>query len=179
MGNPATIPGGRLVDLDQCFLSVPNFGQVTLNILPDISDSKSVSYNDEPAIGRSTPIKTYAFSDNRTLSIVFYFIVLEQEDVLKNLDKIAAIQSCAYPRRGQATPYRPPPVCKFKCGKLTWDGFGNEVCVVLKNYDIKYNKEYPWDVDTYLPYYVEMGTTWDVVYDSDRLPGSENILELS
>jgi hypothetical protein len=177
----ATVPGGKLVDLKDCFLSVPGFGEITLNILPDISDAKSVTYQDEPAIGRTTPIKTYSYSDNRVINITFYFIVAEQADVFKNLGYIAAIQSCAYPRQaGGGVPYKPPPICKFKCGLLTRNGgFESELCVVLKSYDIKYNKDYPWDVDTYLPYYVEVSTTWDVVYDSASLPGQEQILALS
>jgi len=170
----ATEAGGTLNDLGSCYLDVTGFGKIDLNILPDISDTKSVTYNDEPTIGRTTPIKTYAHSDNRTINVTFYFIVTSKSDIQKNISYIYAIQSAAYPRDG--SPYKPPPVCKFSCGNLIWDGFQNVVCVVLKSYDVKYNKEYPWDESTFLPYYVEMSTTWDVVYDSAQLPGQERIL---
>ena len=180
-GNAATTPGMGLSPLSQCFLNIPGYGQLTLDNLPDISDSKSANYQDEPALGRATPIKTYAHSDNRTLSITFYFFVQTTNDPNNNLAKIKALQSCVYPRIGSgSTPYLPPPIVSFKCGQLITSGTqsGNDgVCLTMKQYDVKYNREYVWDPDTYCPYLVEMSTTWDVVYSSDELPNQLNILQ--
>ena len=59
--------GGTLPN-NQCFIEVGGVtkaggiqGIVYMNTLPDISDSKSASYADESAIGRTMPFKTYQY----------------------------------------------------------------------------------------------------------------------
>ena len=50
-------------------------------VLPDISDTKTASYNDEAVIGRASPLKTYAQSDNRSISMQIHMVVSSPEDV--------------------------------------------------------------------------------------------------
>lgn len=158
---------------------VPRVGnaiKVELNNLPDITDSKSVAYNDEVIIGRSTPLKTFSHSENRSISMQIHLHSLRECDVEKNIAYIRALSSVLYPTDGdKTTPYIPPPVCRMKCGRLFSD---SELCVVLKNMSIKYPTDVVWDERTYLPIKLDIDTTWDVVYSSapGSLPGQARIL---
>ena len=100
----ATIPGGMLKPIDDCYVVIPLMdGEfvITFNNLPDITDAKSASYNDEVVIGRASPIKTYSQSDNRTISMQIHMIVSSPDDIQDNLASLRALQSAAYPRDGQ------------------------------------------------------------------------------
>lgn len=172
----ATDGTGSLQVIQNCFISIPGYKMITFNNLPDISDSKSVAYNDEPVIGRSTPIKTFSHSENRTISLNIHMFTLNQNDVEKNLSDLRALESCAYPRDGNnSVPFIPPVVCTIQCGSLLGT-YG--VCVVMKSYTVKYPTDVPWDEigGTYLPYRLDVETTWDVVYNSQNLPGQDQIL---
>jgi len=167
-----TDSGGRLKPIPDCWVYVG--GQtLTLDNLPDLSDAKSASYNDESVIGRSSPIKTYSNSDNRSISLSVNLFVQEPGDELKNLRTLRRIQSAVYPRAGQATPYAPPQICKIKCGKLLSN---QPLCCVLKDYSVKFPTDVPWDETTLCPYRLEISMTFDVVYSSSTLPGAEQIL---
>jgi hypothetical protein len=150
----------------------PDDDKIYARILPDISDSKSAQYNDEAIIGRSSPFKTYSHSENRTISWTSYFIVTEYRDIRRNLVDLRAIQSVTYPR-DYFQPYAPPPVCSIKCGRILGD---TALCVVLRSYTVKYPTDVSWDEETYLPYKFSVDMSWDVVYQSDNLPGYERIL---
>lgn len=180
----ATIVGGALVPIKDCYIKIPcedcgdsaSGGEfdLTFKVLPEISDQKTVSYNDENVIGRASPLKTYSQSDNRTLSIQIHMVVSEESDVDYNLMAMRAIQSAAYPRKGHnGAPFVPPPICRIRCGKLLSEG--QELCVVLKNYAVKFPTEIAWDEQTLLPYKFDIDTSWDVVYKSADLPGQERI----
>lgn len=173
----ATIIGGALVPIDDCYIIIPIGSEefeIKFKVLPDISDSKTASYNDEQVIGRASPLKTYAQSDNRTLSVQIHMVVSEAGDIEYNLAAMRAIQSAAYPREGEnGAPFVPPPVCRIKCGRLLSEG--RELCVVLKSYSVKFPTEIAWDEDTLLPYKFDIDTSWDVVYKSADLPGQERI----
>lgn len=174
----ATIIGGALVPIEDCYIAIPvgGYGDFTLTfkVLPDISESKTVSYNDEQVIGRASPLKTYAQSDNRTLSVQIHMVVSEESDIEYNLAALRAIQSAAYPREGKnGAPFVPPPVCRIKCGRLLSEG--RELCVVLKSYSVKFPTEIAWDEETFVPYKFDIDTSWDVVYKSADLPGQERI----
>jgi hypothetical protein len=110
-----------------CYIQLPFLkDKLVMKVLPDISDSKSATYNDEPVIGRSFPVKTFSHGDNRTISWTATFITTQRSDVQKNLDAMRAIEAAVYPRTsGGGTPYQPPPICKLKCGKLLAD---DELC---------------------------------------------------
>jgi hypothetical protein len=170
----ATVKYGDLVPVPECTITIED-EEIIMFILPDISDSKGASYNDEPIMGRSFPVKTYSYSENRSISIELHFIALKKEHIERNLRWLRLIQSAVYPRDGQGgAPYRPPPVCQIKCGKLLGD---DGVCVVLKNYSVKFPPDQVWDQETLLPYKFDVSTSWEVVYASSLLPGQEMIAE--
>ena len=178
----ATIPGGTLKPLRECYIMIPDadgeFQKIELTNLPEITDSKSATYNDETIIGRSSPMKTYSQSDNRNISMQLHFVVSAPYEVEQNLAYLRAIQSAVYPRSGTgvSTPFLPPPVCRIKCGNLL--GLGGELCVILKNYSVKFPTEVAWDENSYAPFKFDVETSWDVVYKSSSLPGQEKIYQL-
>src|SRR5690606_13912801 len=120
----ATIPGGDLINLDDCYVYVPGRERIRLHALPDITDSKSASYNDEPIIGRSFPLKTFSHSENRSISMQLHFYVRKRSDIGENIINLRALESAVYPRdssSGANAPFVPPPVCRIKCGGLLAD----------------------------------------------------------
>jgi len=175
----ATIPGGELENISKCYIVVPvrrGALKIELNNLPDITDSKSASYNDEPVIGRSFPLKTFSHSENRTISMQLHFFVVKQTDVVTNLFYLRLLESAVYPREDASSgaPFVPPPVCRIKCGLLLAD---SELCVVLKSYSVKFPTDVAWDSFNFTPYKFDVDTTWEVVYRSEALPGQERIFE--
>ena len=184
----ATLDDGSLVPINDCYIIIPiiknrditqgqNEFKIILDVLPDISDTKSASYSDENIIGRSAPLKTYSNSDNRSITMQLHFIVSKPADVQGNLQKLRAIQSAVYPRDGfESAPFVPPPVCKIKCGNLLCSS--GELCVVLKQYSVKFPTEVAWNENTFTPMKFDVDTTWDVVYASSSLPGQEKIFGL-
>lgn len=179
----ATFTTSSLTPITDCYIDIPGAMRIVLDNLPEISDTKSANYADEIVIGRSSPIKTYSQSDNRTISMQLHFIISKPEDVEENLRKLRAIQSAAYPRNGEGNaPFIPPPVCKIKCGKLLAES--EELCVILKNYSVKFPTEVSWVVSPragastdnfFTPMKFDVDTSWDVVYASSQLPGQEKI----
>jgi hypothetical protein len=179
------VGGGSLLELE-CWIKIPGFqGSATsaddkekifFDNLPDITDSKSAAYNDEPVIGRSTPFKTYSHSENRTISMQIHLFVTKSTDIVNNLRILRAIESAAYPQKGDGnTPFLPPPVCKMQCGKILADF---PLCVVLKSYSVKFPTDVSWfsNGQSYTPAKMDIDTSWDVVYRSDELPGHDSIL---
>ena len=169
---------GALIPIEQCYIFIPNHGPITMNNLPDITDSKSVSYNDEPIIGRSTPLKTFSHSENRTISMQIHLFVTNPDDVSGNIQKIRALESASYTQAPSGgAPFVPPPVCRIKCGALLGD---DEVCVVMKSYSVKFPTDMSWATtgNNFTPFKVDVDTSWDVVYTSDELPGQQRILNI-
>lgn len=175
----ATRIGGALNPIADCYVVIPPSFPVskplTMKVLPDISDSKSATYSDEPVMGRSSPVKTYSHSDNRQIGMTIHMIVSEPGDVEGNLRALRAIQSAVYPRHGMNSPFVPPPVCKIKCGRILAE---EELCVVLRNYNVKFPTEVAWDEATFVPFKFDIETSWEVVYKSSDLPGAERIFQL-
>lgn len=176
----ATIANGDLTDLTDAYIIVPNPSggadfKINLNVLPDISDSKSAVYNNEPIIGRSFPLKTYSHSDDRIISVTIHLIAKKNSDLYTNLLIKRTLESCLYPRsdQTQSVPFKPPPVCKIKMGKLLAD---NELCVIMKSCSVKYPTDVPWDYITYTPWKFDIDTNWEVVYRTSDLPGQEKII---
>jgi hypothetical protein len=190
----ATIKGGPLVPIERCYIIIPcqdcfslrdfagryyknNEFTLVMKVLPDITDSKSASYNDEVVIGRSSPLKTYSQSDNRTISMQIHMVVSEPGDINYNLLALRAIQSATYPQMAyNGAPFVPPPVCRMRCGQLLTEG--EDLCVILKNYSVKFPTEVAWDEATFAPFKFDIETSWDVVYKSADLPGQERIFKL-
>jgi len=166
--------GAKLLPIDDCYISIPGFKSIVMNNLPDISDSKGANYSDENVAGRSSPYKVYGYSNARTISVGIHLYAIEEKDHMENMRKLRAIASCVYPRDGENSgPYKPPPVCKIKCGKLLAD---SELCVILLNYNVKYPIDVAWDAKTYMPFRFDIETQWEVVYSTMDLPGSKRIL---
>lgn len=159
-------------------------GKITFQVLPDVSDSKGASYNDEPIMGRATPLKTYSHSENRSISVGLHLFVLEPADVYINFTIMRLIQSAVYPRTTDTNgaPYLPPVVCQIRIGNLLSDSV---VCAVLKTYSTKFPTDVAWDPQTGLPYKFDIETTWEVVYDAaadpnnplSGLPGQNRIIQ--
>jgi hypothetical protein len=191
MPKATNIGTGKLNQIKDCYILIPitgnsGFGnlpllegtgldavKITFDNLPDISDSKSASYNTEPIIGRSTPLTTYSHSDSRTISITCHFFIPDG-----NFDKyityLRALESATYPRilPSSGAPFVPPVVCSIKCGKLLGD---QPLCCVLQNYNVKFPTDVVWDETTLLPIKFDVDTSWMVVYSSDELPNQDRI----
>lgn len=169
----ATEVGGRLKPIPDCYIKIG--GEVIyFDNLPDLSDSKSASYNDESVIGRAAPIKTYANSDNRSISCAINLFIQAPGDAEKNLRTLRVIQSAVYPRTGGGAPYFPPTVCQIKCGKLLSN---QPLCCVLKDYSVKYPTDVPWDEATLCPYRLEISLSLEAVYAGSSLPNDQLILK--
>lgn len=178
----ATNPNGELKQIDGCELIIPGTGllntttpgKFVFTSLPDMSDQKGVTYNDEAIPGRSLPVKTFGQGENRTIPISTNLYILQPGDEETNLRIVRAIQSAVYPRESaNAQPYYPPPVCKLKCGKLFSK---NYLCVVMKDYNIKFPTDVPWHQSNMCPYRIEISMSFDVVYASSKLPNQEDII---
>jgi hypothetical protein len=170
----ATNHNGKLAVLEKCYVDIPNATKIPINTLPDIGDSKNAVYNADSIIGRASPLHTYHYSDTRMISIQFHFVVQEKEDIQKNLSYLRAIQSASYPRVGDANlPFRPPPICKLRCGNLL--SVESDLCVVLQQYSVRFPTDVAWDPETYCPYKFDVDTSWWVVYSSPALPDQSKI----
>ena len=169
----ATDASGHLKKIPDCWLEIGSF-KLEFNNLPDIGDSKSASYNDESVIGRAAPIKTYSNSDNRSISCSINLFVQDQSDCKRNLRILRNIQSAVYPRTGAGAPYYPPVVCRLKCGQLLSN---NPICVVMKDYNVKFPTDVPWDEETLCPYRMEVSMTFEQVFAGNQLPNQNLILQ--
>lgn len=170
----ASYSGGELAEIKYCYLFVPNYGRIPFHSIPELGDSKSAAYSDEPIIGRAFPIKTYSHSENRTISLQLNLFIRKKQDAYTNLSIKRAIESCLYTRDetvGANAPFVPPPVCRLRFGYLI-----PEICVVCKSYSWKAPTDVPWDEDTLCPYKLSIDTTWDTVYRNNDLPGQGRII---
>lgn len=181
----ATQPKGGLVPISGCYIDISDLGvTIPMYILPDISDSKSVSYPDENGMGRSMPFKSFQNSENRTISWTAHFLItnsssngasgagVSAEDLITWL---RAIEACTYPQDGQnGAPYTPPPICKLKCGRILSES--DEICSIMKSYNVKFDPGVPWDEDSFMPYKLDIDMTFDVIYDQSSLPGASQIM---
>ncbi len=178
----ATTLTGVLVPLDKCTISILNGPTITLNVLPELTDSKQAVYSDATVIGRSFPLKTFSHGDNRNISMTLHLVVCTQSDLAKNIGYLRALESLVYPGTPGGTtlgtasnvPYLPPPIARIQCGKLLADG---PLCAILKSYSVKFDSTVAWDEDSYLPYKFDVDLTWEVVYDSNNLPGQSRIIQ--
>lgn len=172
----ATNASGQLQELTKCRIITPYdspYDVVRLKILPDISFSKSASYQPETIPGRASPVLTYGHSDAKMINSELHFMVTTCQDIQDNLKYLRILESLVYPgaNNGNA-PYTPPPVCKFLCGRLLSD---SGQCVVMKSFSFKADTSVPWDVDTYLPYKFTVSCSWECVYSCANLPTNSMI----
>lgn len=168
----ATNAKGALQELVKCYISTA-WGQIRLKVLPEISDSKGANYAAEAIQGRANPLINFSHSEPNNINTELTFIVTECDDIQTNLTYLAWIKSLVFPGDpGSGAPYTPPPISKFVCGRL----FGDRgLCVILKNYSIRYPTDVPWDLETYLPYKVQVSCQWEVVYSCKMLPSSQMV----
>lgn len=173
----ATDRTGKLQPIN-CIITVPGVGPLKPRILPDITDSKSATYNDESVIGRSFPVKTYSHSDNRTITMKWHILIVDNDTKAEALNQLKAFQSCVYPVTDIAdTPYAPPSICTIDCGEILTAGRNNGVlCVVLKSYTVSYPTNVAWDETLLMPNMFDIDLTWEVVYATSDLPGKEKII---
>jgi hypothetical protein len=159
----------------ECKIVTP-CGTICLKILPDITDSKTAQYVNEPIPGRSTPLISYAYSDPRTISTELHFMITKFSDIQENMRNLRIIQNLVYPgASAAAAPFTPPPVVKFVCGSLMDGGpasAGGGVCLVLKSYSVRYDPGVAWDPTTFLPYRFTISCSWEVVYSCINLPSN-------
>ena len=170
----ATLPNGSLREITDCYIDVPELSQkIIMKILPDISDTKSATYSDEPAIGRSFPIKNYSQSDNRSISWTVHMMVCKEGDQEDMISAMKLLEACVYPTQTES-PYAPPPICQIRCGRLLTDD-DQPLCCILKSYSIKFPTDVAWDENGYVPYKFDIDLTFEAVYDSKSLPYAEDI----
>ena len=188
----ATDRQGQLNEIKDCSLVIPGTqfsgGGIRFHTLPIISDSKGAKWNDDPVMGRATPLTTYSHSDIRIITVDIPLIATNDGSAitpgsfLYNKAILKAIESAAYPRGPTAGfPYVPPPICKFRCGQLltgTQAGDKESLCVVLDNYNVKFDTNVPFDPATLIPFKFNISTKWRVVYQSDYLPNQNRIWKI-
>lgn len=182
----ATDENGKLVPIPKCFITItgivlpytPSTITITMNNVPDVGDGKQASYADSPVIGRSSPIKTYSHSDNRTISWTVHLISTSRLELVRNLSYLRVFESVTYPRNGiGGAPYRPPSLCQIQFGSLLSD---EPLCAIMRRYNVKFPPDVPYDHegDQYTPYKMDVDLEFEVVYDSADLPGAEHIISL-
>lgn len=162
-----------LIPIENCKIIIPGALTITFNNLPDISDTKSAAYNDEPVIGRAVPLKTYSHSENRVINTKIHFFIRKEADGEENLRQMRALQSAVYPQPGD--PYKPPPICQLQCGRIL--STGRALCVVLLSYNITFPTDVAWQKDTNCPYKFDVDCSWQVVYATNDLPNSNRIFQ--
>ena len=181
----ATNGVGKLNKIEDCYISSTMAGngnlyasdnaiQMYFDNIPDISDKKSAKYNDETGIGRSAPIKAYANSDNRNISVECHFFVQEKSGSRSAKTILATLrwlEAHTYPEDDPA-PYSPPPIMKIKCKEILST---LPLCVVLLDYNVKFDSSVPWDEETGIPYKVDVSLNFEVVYNSSELPYAQDI----
>jgi hypothetical protein len=179
----ATENSGRMQKLVKCKIITPyNDGMgnaivIELRVLPEITDSKGATYQNETIPGRASPVPTFSHGDPRSISTELTFLVMTCADIEENLRNLRTIESLVYPGdAGAGSPYSPPPVCKFICGKLLGD---NGVCVILKSYSVRFQSDVAWDTATYCPYKFTVSCQWEVVYNCANLPTNSMIRSLT
>lgn len=187
MNNKATIRG-NLTKIKNCYIVVPlpdlkekfsiEKGLIEFYSLPDVSDGKQATYNNDGIQGRSFPLYTYSHSGDRTINMQLHFYIINPGDARKNIDYLRLIQSAVYPRRhnDNLAPYRPPPICLLRVGELL--GESAPVCAVLQSYNVKYPTDVAWDEETCCPYKFDIDTNWLVVYNSQYLPFQDRIIQV-
>jgi len=191
----ATDPGSyNLVPVPDCWIELPRSAfqfefeflgrnvnvildqKIELYSLPEITDAKEAIYSDQTIQGRSSPVKTYSYSSNRTISFTIHLYVTTKADIRRNLGIIRAISALTHPEYNNT--YLPPKVAKMKCGKLLGN---NPISVILRSYEITYETEVQWfwdeEIETYMPLHVSIPTQWDVVYDWKKLPGHDDVIK--
>ncbi len=164
-----------------CWIKIHEI-QIDMDILPDISDSKSANYANETGIGKASPYNIYSYSEVRSIGWTCHFVIQSiknenSKSAEKIMSNIRLLQSACYPQDDNGYP---PPICTLRCGDL----LSNEeegICAILRSYTVKYDTSVPWNTHTdegvFLPYKVDIDLTFDVAYNALNLPTDTRIFE--
>jgi len=164
---------GKLQTLNDCYIYA-NGEIIFMKVLPDITDGKQANYSDENGIGRSAPLKIFSHGETRNIGWTVHFIAESKEDAQENLRLLRVLESLVYPDEGtNDILVKPPPICKLKCGKLLSN---DQLCAVLKSYSVKFPTDCIWDETTYLPMKFDVELSFDIVFQTIKLPGASKIL---
>lgn len=121
-----------------------------------VSDSKQPNWAQHDIVGRWTPIKSYAASGPRTVSIVLTFCASIDEvdggtSYTNVLLPINQLRSLTYPNY-QELAYAPDP-CLLRIGRAVF------MKCVLTNFDCTWKT--PWDLNTEIPMIAEVSLTFE------------------
>ena len=173
----ATDTNGSWVVIREITITVPGAGDVPIQVLPEISESKSAMVNDQNILGRSSPIKIYSGSSARTFSITLNYHILSEEDPVMIQKAVRALSAAVHPEY-QGT-YKPVPVCQIKIPGMIEDGKGGPAPVICKSYQITYDAQVWWYVtdELMMPSHISIATEWERVYSFQDLPGQANVIQ--
>lgn len=173
----ATNLDGSLREIEECWIRVGDGSEIFMRTLPDISDNKDAVYTDGTGQGRSSPMKSFSHSNPRVISWTVHLIVCKEEDKQYILATMRELQSAVYPTNNE--PYAPPPICTLHCGSLLEYKDGEtELCAIMRSCNVKFPTDVVWDDETLIPYKLDIDLQFEVVYDSNNLPYSNNIFVL-
>jgi hypothetical protein len=85
----ATDSNGNLIEIADCYIRASGDPavKIVMNNLPEISDSKSATYSEETAMGRSVPIKAFAQGSSRKIGWKMIVIAPSNNEQLKATKK--------------------------------------------------------------------------------------------
>jgi len=183
MGLIATNATGKLNFIPLCYIRVEK-EIIYMYSLPDISDNKDASYDEQQGMGRTSPFKTFNSSGSRKIGWKLTFISYDSESRGRNLKNLRLLESCVYPRQdpNDIIPYIPPAILSVKCGDLLCNK-DEELNVILTSYNVSFPMEKVWNSEddgsgVYFPAKLDVTLSFEVVYDSRYLPGADRIITL-
>jgi hypothetical protein len=175
--------GYLLAPIQDCYIRVGTY-YILMYTLPDIQDSHTSSFAEENGIGRSMPIKIFGQGGNREITWKATFVADSEYATARNLYYLRLLQACTYPREDNTMgfPYTPPPLVYLRCGRLLSDkgspvNPSGELCTVLKSCSVAWPKDVPWQDVSLIPYKFDVSLSFDVVYSTVDMPGSERIFQ--
>jgi len=169
----ATDTTGILQPITSIAVFIPGYGTLNPRVLPEITDSKSASYADEQVQGRSFPIKTFAHSENRVITMKWHFVVMDSNTLREAQTYVRAFQSAVYPAASNTSPYAPPPICTLQYGSVLSK---DKLCVILRQYSVSYPTDVAFDENTLFAFRFDIDLSWEAVFPSSQLPNQSMIL---
>jgi hypothetical protein len=183
MGLIATNATGKLNFIPLCYIRVER-EIIYMYSLPELTDSKDASYDEQQGMGRTSPFKTFNSGGSRKISWKLTFISYDSESRGRNLKNLRLLESCVYPREdpNNIIPYIPPAILSVKCGDLLCRR-DEELNVILTNYSVSFPMDKVWNSEddgsgVFFPSKLDVTLSFEVVYDSRYLPGADRIITL-
>jgi len=165
----ATNADGSLVLLNKLIVLKRNTGSYSIpfQVLPTVSENKGANYTDQTVLGRASPIKVYTGSAPRSFEISIDYYIITNKDSGNMVKLLRNISASVYPKYDKK--YGPPDTWHFTMGII-------DVDMICKTYSVTYNTDCWWDADVMLPSHITIGTSWEVVYAQNDLPGQSDII---